>query len=311
MPKMSTKPIRLGGAAMGTEWSVLIDGPVPPDALQTALQNAVAEVDAQMSTWAKTSDLMQFNAAPVGVWQDLPAHLLRVLAAGVAMSAATDGAFEMNVGDAVRAWGFCSDQPDLAAIRAASAAPRIRAMDALQLDQTTSRAKKTAPLALDLSGIAKGYGVDRLAEVLAQFGISQALCAIDGEIRAMGRQADGTPWPVALEQPDTAERRTHSVIALEDGAVATSGDYRHFLKIKGKRLSHTIDPRRGAPLVEAPASVSVIAKSCMQADAMATALTVMGRAAGLVYAREKRIDALFLMRGPDGFEPYGTGLFAA
>lgn len=310
MPKTCTEDSRqtLAGATMGTRWSVRLDGPAAPDGLHAALQAAVDEVDMQMSTWKPDSALMRLNAAPCGAWVAVPARLLAVLAAGLAISRATGGAFEMNVGDAVRAWGFGADRIDLAAIRAASAARRVPATEALEIDAEGSRVRKSAPLALDLSGIAKGYGVDRLAEVLADHGVSRALCVIDGEVRAIGTQADGSPWAVAVENPDGG---VHSVLALADASVATSGDYRHFVTVAGTRLAHTIDPRRGAPLVGAPCLVSVVAPSCMLADALATALTVMGPEQGLAHARQHGLSALILTRGAQGLETAGCGLFAA
>lgn len=314
MQKMSINPTRqqFGGPTMGTRWSVLVDGFAPQSApvVQTALQQAVQDIDDQMTTWRATSDLMRLNAAPVGDWVSVPPHLMRVLKAGLAVSQATDDAFEMNVGNAVRAWGFGPDPIDLCAIRAASAGTHVTARGALDLQESQLLARKTAPIALDLSGIAKGYGVDRLAEVLTDFGITRALCAIDGEVRALGTQADGPPWSVAIETPDGVARQAHSVLALADGAVATSGDYRHFVEVKGHRLSHTIDPHRRAPCVSAPASVSVLAQSCMQADAMATALMVMGPEAGPAYATKNGISALFLVREPSGLGAMGVGLFA-
>lgn len=314
MQKMSTNPSRqrLQGPTMGTQWSVVVDGLGARQThfLQAALQQAVQEVDNQMTTWRATSDLMRLNAAPVSHWVDLPPQLMRVLAAGLAISRATDGAFEMNVGDAVRAWGFGATAINLDSIRAASESPRIRAIDTLQLDDARCRAQKTAPLALDLSGIAKGFGVDRLAEVLTGFGIDSGVCAIDGELRALGTQADGTPWAVAIETPDSDARLPYSHLALADGAVATSGDYRHFVTVKGHRLSHAIDPHRGAPLISAAASVSVLAQSCMQADAMATALMVMGVQAGQAFAQRNGISVLFLIRVDHGLIVRGVGLFS-
>lgn len=314
MSKTSTEPPRLAlsGPTMGSRWSVLLDAPARPatDRLQAALQAAVDAVEAQMSTWKPDSDLMRFNAAPCGDWITLPAGLMAVLAAGVQISRATNGAFEMNVGTAVRAWGFCTDPADLAAIRAASRAPRVPAAMALDLDPERSAARKTAPLALDLSGIAKGHGVDRLAGVLACLGIRHALCAIDGEVRAVGTQADGTPWSVAIETPDSGARAPHSVLALADGAVATSGDYRHFVNVRGQRLPHTIDPRRGSPLVGGPASVSVLSGDCRTADALATALMVMGKDAGLGFARRHGISVLFIVREGTTLQSAGTGIFA-
>jgi thiamine biosynthesis lipoprotein len=313
MPKMSIEPAQhlIEGRTMGTTWSVRLaeDCGVSQATLQTAFQRAVHQVDMQMSTWSPHSDLMRLNAAPVGDWVPLPNHLMAVLTAGLAISRDTKGAFEMNVGDAVRAWGFGADQINLDAIRAASGCARIPATQTLILDAGNGRAQKTAPLALDLSGIAKGYGVDRLAFVAAGFGIKHALCAIDGEVKAVGTQTCGTPWPVGIEVPDTPDRKMHSVLGLADMAAATSGDYRHFVEVKGTRLSHTIDPHRGAPLVNAPGSVTVLAKSCMQADAMATALMVMGRVEGHTFALENEISALFLTRKAGNVDAIGTGLF--
>ncbi|MGV8954129.1 MAG: FAD:protein FMN transferase [Cypionkella sp.] len=309
MPKMSTERRHLQGQTMGTQWSVLIEGAAPPE-VQAALQAAVDRVNTEMSTWSPHSDLMQFNAAPLGEWIALPAGLITVLGVGLTISRATAGAFEMNTGAAVRAWGFCADPISLDAIRSASQGPIIPATTALEVDPQRGAARKTAPLMLDLSGIAKGYGVDQLAAVLIGFGISQALCAIDGELRALGTQADGTPWPVAVDLPDADDRRIHSILSLSQGAVATSGDYRHFVMVKENRLSHTIDPRRNAPVVQAPASVSVLAASCMEADAMATALMVMGADAGLDFAKASGISALFLARAGDGFRATGSGVFA-
>ena len=229
MPKTLTDhSLALGGPTMGTRWSVLIDSPQTDPTLQSRFQAAVDEVDAQMSTWKPDSDLMRLNAAPLNIWVALPDQLMAVLVAGLSVNHQTDGAFEMNVGDAVRAWGFGPDTIDLGAIRTASSTPRVSATAALELDPFNRRARKSAPLALDLSGIAKGYGVDRLAETATQFGITQTLCAIDGEVRAIGTRRSGRPWAVGIDMPDDKANGQHSALALEDMAVATSGDYRHF-----------------------------------------------------------------------------------
>ena len=160
--------------------------------------------------------------------------------------------------------------------------------------------RKHAPIALDLNGIAKGYGVDRLAETLRGFGIASGLVGIDGEMRAMGLRPDGEPWAIAVEAPDPDRRAVHSVLALQDAAVATSGDYRHWVDVHGHRLSHTMNPRRGAPLTERPASVTVVAATCAEADAWATALMVLGAEEGGGLARRNGINALFLIRTEEG-----------
>jgi FAD:protein FMN transferase len=297
---------RLEGETMGTHWSVLMDGAagVNLQTLHKDLQAAVDSVNCQMSTWNPDSDLMRFNAAPCGEWHHLPAALMAVLAAALDISRLTDNAFELNLGDATKAWGFQDTLLDLGAIRMASAAPRVAATDALELD--SGLARKSAPLALDLSGIAKGYAVDCLADVMGRYGVARALCALDGELRAIGSH----PWPVAIAKPDRPDTQAHSILDLSEGAVATSGDYRHFVMVKGQRLSHTMDPRRAAPLINAPASVTVLANNCIYADAMATALMVMGADQGTAFARSNDISALFLIRQKDGFGAVGTGSFA-
>jgi thiamine biosynthesis lipoprotein len=314
MPRTSTdRALALGGPTMGTRWSVLTDDPVQgarAQELQESCAAAVALVDAQMSTWTADSDLMRLNAAPPDSWVPLPQGLMAVLSAGVAVSRQTGGAFEMNVGDAVRAWGFGTEPIDLGAIRAASARPRVPAMDVLELDAATGRARKSGPVALDLSGIAKGYGVDRLAETARALGLRHALCSIDGEVRALGPRRDGQAWAVGIDAPEDTSRGRHSVVALDDMAIATSGDYRHFVTVGTARLSHTMDPKRGAPLVDAPASVTVLSASCMMADAMATALMVMGAKTGAEFAGRQGISALFLLRSTDGCRSVGTGVFA-
>lgn len=311
MQKTSTdSTIALSGPTMGTRWSVLMDeGTVDTD-LKSRLQCAVDEVDAQMSTWRPESDLMRLNAAPLGTWVALPEQLLTVLSAGLAISRQTGGAFEMNIGDAVRAWGFGPGSIELGAIRTASATRRVPATEGLELDIFNRRARKSAAMALDLSGIAKGYGVDRLAETARNLGVASALCAIDGEVRATGLRRNGRPWAVAVEMPEEGASSPHSLLTLEDLAVATSGDYRHFVTVGKARLSHTMDPRRGAPLVAAPASVTVLSQACMLADAMATGLMVMGQGRGLEFAKDHAVSALFLDRTAGGMTAMGTGAFA-
>lgn len=302
MSKMSTDPTRhaLNGPTMGTRWSALFFAPTgfDPALVQADLQAAVDSVDAQMSTWKPDSDLMRLNRAPMGEWQDIPPDLARVLALGLEIGRASGGAFDIGMGDAVRAWGFGPDAADPQAIRAAMQAPHRSAFEVLELDG--NRARKSAPLTLDLNGIAKGYGVDRLAEVLQGHGITEGLVGIDGEMRAMGLRPGGAPWTIAIEAPERNRRTPHSILTLQDAAVATSGDYRHWVTVQGRPLSHTMDPGRGGPLVSSPASVTVIAPTCAMADAWATALMVRGVEAGARLAEAFGLDALFLTRDGAG-----------
>lgn len=305
---MSTEPMRhaLNGPTMGTRWTALFfaDG-LDTAPIRTALQAAVDEVDAQMSTWKPDSTLMRLNAAPVDAWLPVPARLETVLDEALAVGRATGGAFDIGMGDAVVAWGFGPAQADAGAIRAALQADRAPAHEVLEL--RPGMVRKRAPLTLDLNGIAKGYGVDRLAEVLQANGITDALVGIDGELRAMGTRPDGEAWTIAVEAPDDARRAPLSVLALQDAAVATSGDYRHFVTVQGSRLSHTMDPDLGGPLPDAPASVTVVAQTCAEADAWATALMVMGIERGSKVAQARGLNALFLTRAAGAVQQHGVG----
>lgn len=305
MLKTSTDKTRhaLNGETMGTRWSALFF--TEPDfdtaTLQAQLQEAVTEVDMQMSTWKLESDLMRFNREPADTWVRLPDRLLEVLSFGLEVGKFSGGAFDVGMGDAVNAWGFAGAEADAQRIRDALNQKRKSAYEIIEVDNARGRARKHGAITLDLSGIAKGYGVDRLAQVMLEAGIKDALLSIDGELVALGEQPDGRAWTVAVEKPDYETRSVQSILELKDVAVATSGDYRHWIDVNGHRLSHTMDPRRGGPLANSPASVTVLAKNCMAADAWATALMVLGEDDGAAIARKLGFDALFLFRDGDEF----------
>ena len=307
---MSTDLVRhaLNGPTMGTRWSALFFTSPGADVepIRGALQQAVDQVDRQMSTWNLHSDLAALNRAPVGAAVEVPDDLAKVLALGLAIGKDSGGAFDIGMGDAVHAWGFGPQEADVAGIQAAMATARTPAFEVIRVEGNLVH--KQAAVSIDLNGIAKGYGVDRLAQVLRQQGIEAGLVGIDGEMRAMGVRPDGEAWAVAVEAPDPDRRAPHSMLCLQDAAVATSGDYRHWVNVNGRRLSHTMDPRRGAPLVASPASVTVVAPTCAQADAWATALMVLGPEAGVAMALRGGLNALFLMRdSAEGIRAVGCG----
>jgi FAD:protein FMN transferase len=319
MPKISSEPgalvkrTTLNGPAMGTRWSVSVDvdNSVDLPALRQHLAAAVEQVDEQMSPWKPDSDLMRLNRAPVGEWVDLPAETVEVLDCALDVKRLSAGAFDPCVGALVNAWGFGAvcDAPDAQAIRAARQSMPLVAQGGLELDRPAGRARKHSPVQIDLCGIAKGYAVDRMAHVLQQHGVRHALAALDGELRAVGAQAHGAPWAVALERPEAGRRAVHGVIELEDLAVATSGDYRHFVNVGDAHLAHTMDARRQAPVNNGVASVTVLARTCMQADAWATALLVAGPDEGLAMAQGMKMDVLFLLRRAGGLTEVGLGRF--
>lgn len=309
MLKMSTDPVRhaLSGATMGTRWSALFHATVDPEPIRAALAESVDMVDRQMSTWKPDSDLMRLNAATTGTWVSIPAQLMDVLAKGVEIGRISDGAFDIGMGDVTAAWGFGPQDADADAIRRTLGKARTPAHKVLELAPDTLHVCKRAPVTLDLSGIAKGYAVDRMMAVLDSFGITSALVGLDGEMRACGARPDGQAWTIALERPDYEARAPLSIIELTDAAVATSGDYRHWVEAGGKRLSHTMDPARNGPIQDAPASVTVLAGTCMEADAWATAFMVSGEEKAAIWAKQVAVTAVFVHRSGDHFSQTHIG----
>ncbi len=265
---------------MGTRWSVTCDTAPDQDRewLHEALQATVEQVDAQMSPWKPDSDLVRLNREEVGTWVELPAEPLQVLARALEINRLSAGAFDPALGDLVDAWGFgpVRDAPDAAAIRAARDQDRGPAHQRLELDLGAGRARKRAPVQLDLCGIAKGYAVDRMVDALRRHGVAHALVALDGELRALGSQADGQPWPVALESPQ--DGAPGGARRDRDGGPGR-GDLGRLPPLRagrpGARGAHHGRPP-GRTVHNDVASVTVLAATCTDADAWATALLVAG-----------------------------------
>ena len=299
------KRYSLSGATMGTRYSAIFYAPAGLDETQVAqrLFSAVNSVDQQMSNWQADSALSRLNAAPVQTWVTLPKALIGVLQTALCIGQQSKGAFDIAVGDLVNAWGFgaAQSQPNLQHIAQLQNQARQPATALLELDPGNLRVRKLAAVSLDLCGIAKGFGVDELARALDGCGVSRYLVGIDGEMRARGCKADGQPWTVAVEKPLRGIREVMGVMELSDVAIATSGDYRHWVEVADRLYSHSMHPILAAPLCNQLTAVTVLASSCMLADAWATALMVLGEVAGPQLAQELGLHALFVLRDGDSF----------
>ncbi|TWS06153.1 FAD:protein FMN transferase [Pseudomonas extremaustralis] len=288
---------------MGTRYTALFyaEAGLDTDAINRALAQAVGRVDQQMSTWKADSDLNRLNAAPEQVWLPVPEELVTVLAAALRVGQQSGGAFDIAVGDLVEAWGFGPGASSVTEQPLDTLAPRsaLSANAALTVDTQRHQVRKRAPLQLNLNAIAKGFGVDELARCLDGFGLTDYLVGIDGEMRARGSKPDAQPWVVAIEKPCRGVREVMGVMELCDAAIATSGDYRHWIDVKGRHYAHTMNPATGAPLCNSVAAVTVVAASCMLADAWATALMVLGESEGPRVAQARGMDALFVLREGD------------
>jgi thiamine biosynthesis lipoprotein len=304
------------GATMGTTWSVrLVASPRLQRApVQAAIQAELDDVVAQMSSWAPDSDLGRFNRAAPRSWHVLPPAFFEVLARGVDVARASDGAFDPAAGALVDAWGFGATRGPRTTPPTPAALARARAAGGwqrLELDAARGAAFQPGGLALDLSAIAKGHGVDRVAARLAALGMEAHLVEVGGELRGAGVKPDGRPWWVALEHPEPDAQQVETLVALHGLSVATSGDYRRWFAHEGTRYSHTIDPRDGRPIRHGLASVTVLHADCIGADAWSTALNVMGADAGLAYADERGLAALFIARVGDAFEERASAALEA
>jgi thiamine biosynthesis lipoprotein len=323
VPQLAEPPARpiggavlaLAGETMGTTWSVRLVAPptANADALTAMAQRELDGVVREMSPWEPLSDLSRYNRAAAGTWTALPPAFAQVLRCALEIAEATDGAFDPTLGALVDLWGFgprpFSGAPpetsDVARVRAAAGWRHV-VLDGDSLFQPGG-------LRLDLNGIAKGFAVDQVAAALDRAGARSYLVEVGGELRGTGAKPDGQPWWVELERPPTAPARgrahlqvvgdgLRTLVALHGLSVATSGDYRRFFEHEGRRYAHTLDPAAGAPVVHPTVSVTVLAASCMRADAWATALTVMEPDAALAFATQHGLAAMILAHGAAGLE---------
>ena len=300
-------PEQFHGHTMGTTYSVTVASlprAVRREAIQSAIDGVLDEVNRTLSTYDSRSEISRFNANattdPIAVSPGLRA--VAVIAGEV--SAATGGAFDITVGPLVQAWGFGVELPAAEIAPGPGVIDRLRAevgFDRLELGADGRSLRKTVPgLQLDVNGIAPGYAVDLIAERFDALGVRDYLVELGGEVRARGSSPAGRPWRVAVEAPLSGERKPYALVELDGLAVSTSGDYRDFREVNGRRFSHTIDPRTGAPVTHGLASVSVVHPSAAHADAYATALMVLGPDAGMALAGRLGLAALFIERSADG-----------
>ena len=295
------------GRTMGTSYRILARCPETLDAGR--IDTVLASVNASMSNWDKDSEISRFNASAVGEWTTLSPPLAEVMRTALTLSAMSEGAFDVSVGALVDAWGFgpapARAFPDDVQVEMALGRTGFR-----HLELDGSRLRKTVDVSIDLSAIAKGYGVDAMAATVADQGCADYLAEIGGEVRVRGKNPEGRPWRLAIEVPNTSGV-AHRVVTLSEGAIATSGDYRNFFERDGKRYSHTIDPRLGMPVTHALASASVVHASAMWADGYATLIAVLGPEAGLTFAASNDLAAYLLVRGEDGLETRATPAMAS
>jgi thiamine biosynthesis lipoprotein len=307
----------LAGHTMGTTYRVTITGYVPRsrlDAIGSRIEGTLKEINRQMSTWDPDSEISRFNALEECGPFPVSSGFARVVKRALEFREATGGAFDATLQPLLNLWGFGSESGDPAVPSevAIAEAMKITGSNMVWVEDTTNLWKALPKVQLDLSAIAKGYGVDAVAGLLDAAGYNHWFVEIGGEVSVRGRNPAGQPWRIGIQYPSSnpAVDRLQGILHLTNGAVATSGDYRNFMEQDGVIYSHILDPRHGHAVLSDTASVTVAAPGCMDADAAATAMFVMDVEEALLWIEEQpEAEALLLTRGEDGriFERFSSG----
>jgi thiamine biosynthesis lipoprotein len=305
---LGTPSLQLTGEALGTTWNVKVLGLEESKVTkaQSKIETVLNRINDEMSTWKKTSKINGFNERTDYAYTFSP-ETAGVIEQALHIARETGGAFDPTVGPLVALWGFGAgaakkppSESELEEARAKVGYQHLLWVGPNQLQGAMMGMK------LDLSANAKGYAVDAVTVVMKRLGAHSGMVEIGGEVRAWGQRPDGGPWRLAIETPKDQARpgQAASAVAQLNGlAMATSGDYRQFRMEDGKRISHTIDPRTGQPIGHSLASVTVFAPNCMDADAYATALMVLGPEAGMdLINQHPTLEALMILRNASGFE---------
>ncbi len=304
----SEETVFFSGHTMGTTYHITTatDAGAILDGLQDLIDDRLESLNQSMSTYRQESQISQFNRMST-TDQDFPVSMdfYKVMAVAADIYRITRGAWDGTVHPLVNLWGF-------GASGAISVPPSRQLVEAtlakvgfhfIEVSDKGTLKKRRPDITVDLASIAKGYGVDAVAQLLSGRGFKNYLVEIGGEVYAAGCRPDGMPWKVGINRPEKSApaNAVYKVFALENQAMATSGDYRNYLEIGGRSYSHIIDPRDGYPVHNGVVSASVTAPNCTLADGLATAVVVMGAKEGLALIdRMDKVEGLVIVRQPDG-----------
>jgi thiamine biosynthesis lipoprotein len=305
-------PRELSGQTMGTTWHVTYTPAgelrdMSSGDVQQAIENILDDVNRSMSTYRVDSEISRFNQASPAQWYSVSEPFMTVLQAAINIGNISEGAYDVTVGPLVNLWGFGPDVSDDTVPEEAVLKELLSHIGQrhLTIDSLAHKILKSDTLLLDFSSIAKGYGVDRVADWLGNSGVQDYLVEVGGEMRLLGKNPRGSMWSIAIEQPDNPIGTLATAIRLSNEAVATSGDYRNYFEVDGTRYSHTIDPRNGYPIIHDLVSVTVVHASAMIADGWATAFMVMGAPQAMKVALEHHLAVYLIQRtGSDFYSSY-------
>jgi thiamine biosynthesis lipoprotein len=308
---MADEPLRISGRTMGSYYAISIDQPGNADAerLQRDIDSLLENLNRQMSTWDDASQISQFNRLQSTEWFPVGQEFADVTAEALRLHQLTSGALDITLAPLIEAWGFGrSRRPRIPTDAEIEAALAEMGPQHLEVRATPPAIRKRRPsLQISVNALAPGFAADRIAALLDSRGLKSHVVDVGGENLAGAAKRSGEPWRIGVESPLGGLQR---VLPLVDMAAATSGDYRNFREINGRRYSHMLNPRTGRPVDNPPAAVSVLHPSCMTADGLATALMVLGPDTGLKLARQLELDVMFLDVTADGkLTEQSTGRF--
>lgn len=306
---------KFSGTVMGSEYTLILipNGSFDPAAAHQAACAKLTRTDALMSTYREDSDVSRINCAAPGEWVPVASETLRVIQAARQVGERSEGFYDITLGPLIDLWGFGPHH------RPATAPPEAEIEEALknvgwgglELQSAPPAVRRLAAgVAVDLSSIAQGFAVDEAAAALELLGVTDYCLDLSGDVRALGRNARGRPWQIAIESPREDRLQAQRVVSVSGMSLTTSGDYRNYFEEAGLRYSHIIDPHTGHPITHRLASVTVVAPSCLHADAWDTALLAAGPDAGLALAEREQLAAFFIVRTRDGFEERQTSRFS-
>lgn len=306
----------LEGKTMGTFWrvSVVSLDNEKRDALRKKVQAQLDADDMLLSTWKNNSALMQFNhSTSLSPWPVSEA-MADIVTASLRIGAKTQGAMDITVGPLVNLWGFGPDKqpvktPDRAQIDAARARTGLQHLTVINKSGGQYLQKDIADLFVDLSTVGEGYAADHLARLMEQEGISRYLVSVGGALVSRGMNADGKPWRVAIQKPTDRENAVQAIVDINGHGISTSGSYRNYYELDGKRISHIIDPQTGRPIDHKLVSVTVIAPTALEADGWDTGLMVLGTEKAKQVVREQGLAVYMIFKEGDGFKTWMSPQF--
>ena len=298
---------------MGTRYNItLVDPPetINEQIIQAKVEEELVAVNQWMSNYLSDSEISLANKAPIDKWFRLSEETYSVIETAQKIAVETTGSFDITVFPLVNLWGFGPQKHENLPTDAEISAVRANVgWQYIELDPDTTSIRKILPVTLDLSSIAKGFGVDYLCDLLDQYNIDHYLVEIGGEIRVKGYNADNKSWRIGIESPTFVRGDVQQAVAISNKAIATSGDYRNYYEKEGVRYSHTIDPLTGKPVEHTLASVTVIADSATEADAWATAFNVMGPDRAIELAEKHELAVYLLIYEQSGYESRYSSTF--